>query len=353
MAAAVGLLLAADAPKKDEAPKPAKEEKEGPNLPEGVIYVALPPGTVTWERIFKQGKPLLRVSVGQTVIEARNLFIGGGKAATEFEATKEGIHWPSAKGGKRSLMKDGSVTYEPGATIGALEGNFLTVDQLKPGSVYLTTPSTKFDFRPGVKDKPPQGQAVDQKTIDRLIAQLGSDIYAEREAAARQLVAIGEPAVPGLRKALTSPDREVARRARACIEGIEQAGAKGGPYLPEGVCYVALPPGTITWERVFKKGKPLLRMSVGQTVLESRNVFIGDGKAATEYEAVKEGIHWPSANGEKGFVVGGMVDEPGSGIGVLNGDFLTIDQLKAGNVYLTTPSLRFNFQPKANAQRKP
>ncbi|HZT79053.1 MAG TPA: HEAT repeat domain-containing protein [Gemmataceae bacterium] len=350
IAAMAGLLLAADAPKKDEAARPAKE---GDAFPEGAIHVALPPGTVRWERIFKKGRPLLRVSVGKTVVESRRVFIGDGKMATEFEATEEGVRWPSAQGGKGSLMKEGAVTYEPGKAIGGREGKFLPVDRLKAGSVWLTTSSIKFDFRPAAKK--PEAPAVDRKAIDRLIAQLGSDTFNERAAAARQLVALGEPVVPALRKALASADREIARRARACIESIEQEVAKGGPYLPEGVCYVALPPGTVRWERVFRQGRPLLRVSVGRTVVESRNVFIGDGKAATMYEATKEGIHWPTIKGGRGPLLkdGTMTWEPGGGIGVEGGDFLIVDRLKSGVVYLTTPDTRFDFQPAPKVKERP
>ena len=147
---AASLLLAAGDPTKE---KPAKEEKEGPNLPEGVIHVSLPPGTIHWERIFRNGKPLLRVSVGKTVIEARNVFIGDGKAATEYEATKEGIHWPSAKGERGPVV--GGMTWGAGTT-GVPPGDFHPADKLKPGSVYLTTqdPRMKFVFPPAAKARP-------------------------------------------------------------------------------------------------------------------------------------------------------------------------------------------------------
>jgi hypothetical protein len=141
MAVAVGLLLAADAPTKGAPAPPAKdrEDKEALNLPEGVIHVSLPPGTIEWVRVFnKNGEPLLRVSVGKTVIEARHVFIGDGKAATEYEATKDGILWPSVKSRKGPLLKDGGMSWESGTT-GVAPGDFLAVDKLKPGSLYLTT----------------------------------------------------------------------------------------------------------------------------------------------------------------------------------------------------------------------
>jgi hypothetical protein len=132
------------------APGPTEEYLD---LPEGVIHVALPPGKMKMEYTIKKEKPLLRVSAGKAVIEARTIFLGDGKAATQFEATKEGIHWPSAKG-EKGFVIDGEWTNEPGSTIGATAENYITVDQLKSGSVYVTTPSIKFEFKPAAKPKP-------------------------------------------------------------------------------------------------------------------------------------------------------------------------------------------------------
>ncbi len=95
----------------------------------------------------KNGKPILRLTAGKAVVEARAVFLGDGKFATQFEATKEGIHWAPTKKGAKGPVVDGQITHEPGSTIGVLGGDYLTVAQLKPGSVYITTPSIKFDFR--------------------------------------------------------------------------------------------------------------------------------------------------------------------------------------------------------------
>jgi hypothetical protein len=116
-------------------------------LPEGVTHVALPPGTLTMERIMKNGKPLLRLTVGKTVICGRTLFLGDGKHAMQFDATKEGILW-ARPGGKKGPVIDGTDTYAPGSTLGAKDGEYYKVGELKAGSVYLTTPSVKFKFSP-------------------------------------------------------------------------------------------------------------------------------------------------------------------------------------------------------------
>ena len=123
LAAVVSLLLAAD--------EPAKEEKEALTLPEGVVHTALPAGNIKWERIFKGGKPLLRVTVDKTILVARNVFIGDGKAATEYEAMKEGIHRVSVKGENSPVV--GDMTWE-GGTIRVPAGDFLPVDKLKAGA---------------------------------------------------------------------------------------------------------------------------------------------------------------------------------------------------------------------------
>src|SRR4051794_2831547 len=56
--------------------------------------------------------------------------------------------------------------------------------------------------------------------VRRLITQLGSDEFAEREAATRRLEAIGAPALPALHQAAASQDPEVRRRAGQVIPAI-------------------------------------------------------------------------------------------------------------------------------------
>jgi hypothetical protein len=59
---------------------------------------------------------------------------------------------------------------------------------------------------------------ADATRVDRLIQQLGSDQFAQREAASRALEAIGAPAFAALRDALGSDDAEVRRRAENLVE---------------------------------------------------------------------------------------------------------------------------------------
>jgi WD40 repeat protein len=58
--------------------------------------------------------------------------------------------------------------------------------------------------------------------IARLIKQLGSENFAEREAASKRLGALGEPALEQLRQAAQSADPEVRRRARELCAAIER-----------------------------------------------------------------------------------------------------------------------------------
>jgi WD40 repeat protein len=61
-----------------------------------------------------------------------------------------------------------------------------------------------------------------REEIGKLIAQLGSEEFKEREAAMKALEAVGQPALAALAKAAaTSPDAELRRRAEALVQRIE------------------------------------------------------------------------------------------------------------------------------------
>ncbi len=71
--------------------------------------------------------------------------------------------------------------------------------------------------------------------IAQLISQLGSEQYAEREAAARALDTIGPPAVEALRKAAASDDPEIRRRAQALVGQIEKRSEAARLLAPKRV----------------------------------------------------------------------------------------------------------------------
>lgn len=142
LAATVCALAAARAP----AQKPSQ-------LPADVTLIVLPPGGLRIERVFRDNQPLVRLSVGKTIVEARALFLGDGKGALQVEALKEGMHWvpvevPPGQNGRGTVVR-AVQTYKPGTVIGAEA--FLTVDQLRAGSVYVMTPSINFEFGPGAR----------------------------------------------------------------------------------------------------------------------------------------------------------------------------------------------------------
>jgi uncharacterized protein (TIGR03067 family) len=65
------------------------------------------------------------------------------------------------------------------------------------------------------------GKETETERIARLIKQLGDDAFAKREAASRELDAIGEPALASLRKAAASSDDiEIRRRAEKIVGAI-------------------------------------------------------------------------------------------------------------------------------------
>jgi tetratricopeptide (TPR) repeat protein len=74
----------------------------------------------------------------------------------------------------------------------------------------------------------------DARLIERLVRQLGSPRFAEREAATKQLKDIGEPALAALREAAKgSDDPEVRRRAKGLADDLEEAAI--ARLLQEGI----------------------------------------------------------------------------------------------------------------------
>ncbi|HEY1338846.1 MAG TPA: hypothetical protein VGF59_15125 [Bryobacteraceae bacterium] len=70
--------------------------------------------------------------------------------------------------------------------------------------------------------------ATEADEIDRLVRQMGSDSFAERQKASKALEAIGEPALATLRKAARDSDAEIRRRATELVRTIEARRAAQG-----------------------------------------------------------------------------------------------------------------------------
>ena len=94
---------------------------------------------------------------------------------------------------------------------------------------------------PSTAQQPPpppanNANAPTDDEIRRLIVQLGSDDFDQREAAAKRLQRIGKPALPHLKAALQSPDAEISSRARLLISRIEVRPVPGpNPNHPRGI----------------------------------------------------------------------------------------------------------------------
>jgi HEAT repeat protein len=69
---------------------------------------------------------------------------------------------------------------------------------------------------------------ADRKTVAALIQQLGSRAFADREKASAALCRYGPRALPLLQEGARSPNAEIARRSRRCLE---QIAARSGPDL--------------------------------------------------------------------------------------------------------------------------
>src|SRR5437588_12811259 len=75
-----------------------------------------------------------------------------------------------------------------------------------------------------VAQQPAAENKVDEKVIQSLIEQLGDEAFATREAAAKQLAKIGEPALPLLESASNkSGDLETRIRATALVRTISKS----------------------------------------------------------------------------------------------------------------------------------
>lgn len=123
--------------------------------------------------------------------------------------------------------------------------------------------------------------------IDRLIKQLGSDVFTEREAASTELAAIGEPALEQLKKADEAKDIEVRRRVRELIKAIEvppvvvKAGTPilGMALSSDGALLITIEGDLILRLRDANSGQPL-RTLIDHTERIQSVAFSPDGSQA-------------------------------------------------------------------------
>jgi hypothetical protein len=81
----------------------------------------------------------------------------------------------------------------------------------------------------------PADEAPSKEKIDKLIEQMGSDDFKERDKATKDLSAIGVPALEALRKAAKSDDAEVRKRAEEIIPKIETQAESARILAPKRV----------------------------------------------------------------------------------------------------------------------
>jgi hypothetical protein len=78
----------------------------------------------------------------------------------------------------------------------------------------------------------PAAERADPARITKLVGQLGSGDFEEREKASKGLDDIGAPALEALRKAAASEDPEVRRRAEDLVRKIEKRAASARVLAP-------------------------------------------------------------------------------------------------------------------------
>src|SRR5262245_6531410 len=134
------------------------------------------------------------------------------------------------------------------------------------------------------------GPAKSPADIERLIKQLGSDDFNEREAASKALETVGDPALEALRKAAAgNPDAEIRHRAERAIHVIEgswELRRFKGPIesfrcvdlSPDG--RRALVAGTRTMHLLDAETGRELRRFEGRTDIAVRVRFSPDGRRA-------------------------------------------------------------------------
>ena len=122
--------------------------------------------------------------------------------------------------------------------------------------------------------------AQEGATAEDLVAKLGADEYGVRERATKDLIAMGDKAVPALRKALESEDLEVRMRAGRALRAIQIGGTpvekelKAGEETPRE----ALPGNTLTRsvEIQMQNGKVRVKVRTIEDGKEKTRTYVGD-----------------------------------------------------------------------------
>ena len=118
---------------------PAREKAEEP-IPAQVIQVVFPAGDVSISIVETKKGKAVRVSVKDSSVQAKRVYLGDGNVAVEVEATEDGVRINGKKGGLTSNL---GYTFEKGSIIAILPGQ-LKAGAVKAGEVYATVPGIEF-----------------------------------------------------------------------------------------------------------------------------------------------------------------------------------------------------------------
>jgi hypothetical protein len=122
------------------------------------------------------------------------------------------------------------------------------------------------------------------RRIAKLIEQLDSNAFADRQEASRRLIEFGPPSLPALRQATVGSSLELTRRAERCIQDIEKTMVLGLPVVAARVLKARRPEGA--WQVLFA----YLPYAEDESAQEALAVLLGDlgasnGQVAAELKA--------------------------------------------------------------------
>jgi WD40 repeat protein len=170
----------------------------------------------------------------------RLLELASGKVRTEFAGHRHGVHGLAfapdgktlASGGEDTVVflwdvvgsRTGAAVKNPSEKdLAGWWGDLAAEDAKRAGTAVASLAGSPEQSVPFLRDRLRPAEAVDEKRLGRLIADLDATALARREAAARQLALLGEQAEPRLRQALKEgPPLEVSRRIETLLERLER-----------------------------------------------------------------------------------------------------------------------------------
>jgi hypothetical protein len=159
--------------------------------------------------------------------------------------------------------------------------------------------------------------AAASEEVKKLIDQLGDGEYAKREQAAKRLKAIGKPALPALKAALTGDDAEVVARAQAIIKRIEVRPLPAGD--PNAVNALIQPNrvqmGVVDGNRVIEvvEGGREIKITDGPDGVTMSVTGLVDGVRTTEEYSAKDAPQLKAENPEAYALYERWTGGPGAG----------------------------------------